>query len=231
MSGISGAGNLILDGLVLHLDAANPKSYVSGSTTWNDLSGNRNNGTLVNGVGYSSSNAGTLVFDGTNDYVNGGNLGTFYQSGTIMYWMNASVWENYRNPFHTKYSGSNDGIRFEEYTGGGFSVVIGPSTGGFDGFSYSNNFTFISNTWYLITLTWDKTTNYVSGWVNNSNRFTNSPMTPSKWPSTLPSITIGGGFDSGRYFKGSFGQTMIYNRALSSTEVLQNYNTLKNRYI
>jgi hypothetical protein len=61
------APNIVTDGLVLYLDAANTKSYVSGSTTWTDIAA-RNNGTLVNGPTYSSANGGSIIFDGTNDY-------------------------------------------------------------------------------------------------------------------------------------------------------------------
>ena len=62
--------NVVTDGLVLSLDAANPKSYVSGSTTWYDLSGNNYSGSLVNGPTFSSANCGTIVFDGVDDIVN-----------------------------------------------------------------------------------------------------------------------------------------------------------------
>ncbi len=54
-------------GLILHLDAANTKSYPGSGTSWTDLSGQGNNGTLVNGPTFSSSNLGRLTFDGTND--------------------------------------------------------------------------------------------------------------------------------------------------------------------
>ena len=60
---------IITNGLVLALDAANVKSYPGSGTVWKDLSGNNNNGTLVNGVGYNSGNLGYLAFDGTYDYV------------------------------------------------------------------------------------------------------------------------------------------------------------------
>ena len=59
---------VVTDGLVLYLDAANPKSYVSGSTTWGDLSRGGNNGTLVNGPTFDGGNGGSIVFDGVNDY-------------------------------------------------------------------------------------------------------------------------------------------------------------------
>lgn len=59
---------IVNTGLVLHLDAANPRSYPGSGTVWTDLSGNGNNGTLVNGVGYNSANNGSMIFDGVNDY-------------------------------------------------------------------------------------------------------------------------------------------------------------------
>jgi hypothetical protein len=57
------------NGLVLHLDASNQRSYPSSGTAWNDLSGVGNNGTLTNGPTYDSTNNGSIVFDGTNDRV------------------------------------------------------------------------------------------------------------------------------------------------------------------
>jgi hypothetical protein len=57
------------NGLVLYLDAANPASYSGTGTTWADLSGFGNSGTLVDGPSYDHSNGGTIVFDGLDDYV------------------------------------------------------------------------------------------------------------------------------------------------------------------
>lgn len=61
----SQAPGLVTAGLVLSLDAGNSTSYAGTGTTWTDLSGSGNNGTLVNGVSYNSSNQGSLVFNGT----------------------------------------------------------------------------------------------------------------------------------------------------------------------
>ncbi len=57
------------NGLVLSWDAADPNSYPGSGTTIYDTSGNGNNGTLVNGVSFSSNNGGTLVTDGVDDYI------------------------------------------------------------------------------------------------------------------------------------------------------------------
>jgi hypothetical protein len=62
-------GDVVKNGLVLYLDAANSKSYVSGSGVWRDLSGNNNSGSLTNGPTFSSANGGSILFDGNNDYV------------------------------------------------------------------------------------------------------------------------------------------------------------------
>ena len=62
--------SIITQGLVLALDAADRNSYPGSGTTWTDLSGNGNTGTLTNGPTYNSANGGSIVFDGSNDYVN-----------------------------------------------------------------------------------------------------------------------------------------------------------------
>ena len=68
---------VVTDGLVLYLDAANPKSIVSGSTIWTDLSRGGNNGTLIGGPTFNSGNGGSIVFDGSNDYVSVSNNSVF----------------------------------------------------------------------------------------------------------------------------------------------------------
>lgn len=65
---VKGGPKIITDGLLLYLDAANEKSYPGSGTIWNDLSGNGNNGDLINNVVYDTENNGILLFDGTNEY-------------------------------------------------------------------------------------------------------------------------------------------------------------------
>lgn len=87
--GVSGGPDVVTDGLVLALDAGNVKSYAGSGTTWVDLSGNNFSGSFTNGPTYSSENGGTIVFDGTNDYVNVSNpqlLNPATGSFTIEYW-------------------------------------------------------------------------------------------------------------------------------------------------
>jgi hypothetical protein len=69
-----GSNKIIRTGLKLFLDAGNTSSYGGSGTTWTDISGNGYNGTLINGPTYSSGNGGSIVFDGTNDYIGGTGL-------------------------------------------------------------------------------------------------------------------------------------------------------------
>jgi hypothetical protein len=91
--------NIITDGLVLALDAGSKKSYSGSGTTWKDLSGNGNNGTLVNGPTFDSGNGGSIVFDGFNDLttvVGAGktNYSQSFSMGTWFYIDPSASWDN-----------------------------------------------------------------------------------------------------------------------------------------
>ena len=77
---------IVTDGLEFYIDAANPKSFVDGNTTWNDLSRSGNNGTLTNGPTFDSANGGSISFDGVNDYVDMGAI-NFGQIYTLNIWV------------------------------------------------------------------------------------------------------------------------------------------------
>jgi len=77
---------IITNGLILCLDAASTKSYPGSGTTWFDRSGNGNNGVLTNGPTFSSTNGGSIVFDGTNDYVQVAGSVTI-STGTFIAWV------------------------------------------------------------------------------------------------------------------------------------------------
>tara|TARA_B100001093_G_scaffold503350_1_gene557606 strand:+ start:3257 stop:3967 length:711 start_codon:yes stop_codon:yes gene_type:complete len=81
--------SIVRDGLAFYLDAANTKSYPGSGTTWTDISGRGNNGTLTNGPTFSSDNLGNIAFDGSNDYVNASAvLSAGQQKYTLSAWWN-----------------------------------------------------------------------------------------------------------------------------------------------
>jgi hypothetical protein len=212
---------IVTDGLVLALDAANNKSYPGSGTTWTDISRGGNNGILYNGPTFNSGNGGNIVFDGVNDYAAIpnfiGNLTTFSVSHFI--YLNAT--QNTRTIFSNYGTGNNGwvtGIRDDQNNI--FKFYLGNTV-----HLYSN--TVLSNlTWYHIAITYDNGSPkiYINGNLDASSS------------STLTTAASYYGNDVGRlgvgsqYFNGRISNLLIYSRALSTTEVLQNYNAVKTRF-
>jgi hypothetical protein len=213
---------IVTDGLVLYLDAANQYSYVSGSTSWNDISRGGNNGTLVNGPTYNSANGGSIVFDGTNDYIN---IGTFQ-----------SLINSFTVSFYGRLPGGGFNIfgfynTDSPYNGWGIGYAQNPFNGTrinfWDGTSWKDpNIVVVDNTWKHVSVVVSSTF-LLSFYINGV--FTNSVQ-----GATITSYTgnkaIGGRPDGLGVMNGNIAQTQIYNRALSATEVLQNYNATKTRF-
>jgi hypothetical protein len=105
MSTTQGGGNIVTDGLVLCLDATNAKSYPGTGTIWTDLSRSGNNGILTNNPTFNSSNGGSIVFDGSNDYVSSANITTTNQI-SVEAWVYANSISSY-NGIVTQYSTGN----------------------------------------------------------------------------------------------------------------------------
>lgn len=246
---ITNTPEVVTNGLVLWLDAGNNFSYINSPNYYDcgygpqyyssdpgcpacntrimDLSGYGNDGLLNGNAGVTyGTYGGVMTFDGSGDYVNCGNFGSFYTTGTISFWVNASVMANYNNAFTTKHLGTNVGIRFEENAIGNFDVIYGNDGGTYDGATFLSNSMQI-NTWYHIGFVWNTSANNVIGYLNGVQVFNKSN---TYWATTMPAITIGGGFDSSRYWNGKIGPFMIYNRVLSGNEILQNFNNGRQRF-
>ena len=218
---------IVTDGFSLYLDAANTRCYSGSGLTANGLIGGIG-GTLVNGVGFGSTNNGYFIFDGTNDYIPIGSLGSFYSQGTISFWMNSlDVSASIRNPFSTNYGISTNVnvLRFEtaEFSGS-LRCWLGDPSGNVQGLFYSD---ISANTWYNVAVSWNQNTTTVSGFLNGNLNVSNSSWI--RWPSTFANISLGYGYTN-RYFSGNVSSLQIYNRALSATEILQNYNATKRRF-
>lgn len=196
----------------------------SGSLT-RDSSGNNYNGSLSGGTawqGRANCRVGIcLNFNGAGN-VAFGNLGSFYSSGTIVFWLNSSEMADFRNALATKYNGGNAGIRFEENAIGAFAVI----TGNENGSSYTS-MNYISsgmniNTWYHVAYVWDTALNTVVGYLNGVQVFVSSNTV---WPQTMPDFRIGTGYsvDPARQWKGNIDDARLYNRSLSSSEINKMY--------
>lgn len=222
MTGVSTISNLsgiVTSGLVLHLDAGNAASYPGSGTTWTDLSGSGNNGTLVNGPTYSSANGGSIVFDGTNDTVNCGNAASLQITvGTISAWINATSDNSGFNGIITKQNAWGlfvfDNILVAYSWGGGGTRSTGVNVG--------------NSTWTHVAMSFTETTGSPS---NNAIIYVNgSPVLTTTVIHSNQSQQVTTDGSSSQCLSGNTSQIAIYNRVLSSTEITQNYNALRGRY-
>ena len=242
LKGRYGIPDIVTGGLVLNLDAGNPYSYSpdnTGSTVWSDVSYTTTGGTLVNGTYYTG---GTMTFDGTNDYVNCGNISTLILSNnqfTFSCWFTMTGTGTSRGDlFNIKnFNASQDDIGFFIDTNNklyAFFQVQGVITVNVGTYLASvSNTTFSRNTIYNIVCIKDasqKIVMYVNGVLDNN---TYSTVTNTANVATTP-LWFGsnkiGPTTPASPFAGNIYSTQVYNRALSATEVQQNFNALRGRY-
>lgn len=236
--GIAYNTSIVRDGLVLHLDAANVKSYPGSGTTWNDLSGNGNNGTLVNGVGYTTDTNGSLVFDGVDDNVPFGNI---LEMGTNSFSLNAWVKSTSTS------AGNGNGIIYKRGTGSSVSpgYRLNMPNGGFnlfiaDGTTYNSLSSTLTSyndgRWHNVVGVVNRQTSKMLLYVDNalSNQM-NITFSTSIDSGSIIQLAVGAlrlTSSSAVYhpFAGNISNVQIYNRALSDQEIQQNFNALRGRY-
>jgi hypothetical protein len=215
---------VVTNGLVLYMDAGNPKSYSGSGTVWNDLSVNRNNANLINGTGYSSNNNGYLVFDGVNDNVRTlNNTGiSSSNSRSMCVWVYPTELTSGLFYSVAKIGSANFASLFElmlienfitgHFWGNGQAVLTDSNK------ILLNNFTYV-----VMTLDGNTISIYVDGNLKSQSTFT---LSTTNSVLTLGQLTFG----SHRNFRGNVPSIKLYNRALSNTEILQNYNATKSRF-
>jgi len=225
MSTLSGGPNIVTDGLVLYLDAANPASYVSGSTAWNDISRGGNNGTLVNGPTFNSESGGSIVFDGVNDYVTtpDNNSLDISDNITIEYWFNTSQYRSdvYSVNFIRKFINTTT-ANFQFYFDGTYNpqrIRVLANRGGVWGIVSPNSSIIPLNTWTHVVWT------YSNGGLLYINSVSQGVAVGSGTLATNTEPII-----LGNEINGKIAQYKMYNRALTPLEILQNYNSTKGRF-
>jgi hypothetical protein len=228
--------NIVTSGLVLNLDAGWYNSY-SGTTTWFDRSGNGNNGTLINSPTFNGSSQGAIVFDGTDDYVDCGNLSTLNNLTVQMFVNVTSNTGNYR-AFAAAKGGSQDydsGFNIDMMLGSSTSFSNCNIEGGFLRIPGGTNFMQSSvpfGTWCNICFTVSPT--YIQFYLNGVPQYGTARLNNASSTIGMNSLSIGRRpiVDSAvnSFINAKISNTQIYNRALSPQEVLQNYNAQKSRF-
>ena len=230
MSAIGGPA-VITSGLVLDLDAGNVKSYPGSGTTWFDKSGNASNGTLTNGPTFNTGSLGSIVFDGVDDYVSVAKQTAFVNASqfTMTAWMKRRL----STSKIILYQGAdvNNDVAFELWNDGNAYFEVGNA---------SNAYGYIANTstnWQYLTMVFDGTltgnSNRLKGYINGnllSLTFAGGSIPSTSGPSnSVFSIGNSQGI-GGNFSDGNVAQVFIYNRALSTLEVQQNFNATRARF-
>jgi hypothetical protein len=203
---------IITDGLVLCLDAANPKSYGGSGTTWTDLSGRGNNGTLVNGPTYSSANGGVIALDGVNDYIDVPiNLtNTNYTiMGAARYVVvgGRTFSAKNNNWLMGHWSVSTQNHYAEGWVSG---VQSGPGDTNWRIYAATGNYS--GDSWAM----------YVNGVLNAG---------PNTGGSNGPNgFAIGSVSGTGEFSNSHISNLLVYNRVLTAAEIQQNFNALRSRF-
>lgn len=212
-------------GLVLSLDAGSPASYPGTGTTWTDLSGSLNTGTLYNGPTYSSANGGYLDFDGIDDYAGGANSVSTDLTGD----MSCEVWfkldavagdwvrplgkgDSTNRTFGLWYNTTNGGFLYQRYGSGtsfGAQLATLPTVG----------------QWYQMVGTSTGSSHVL--YINGVSVATASMAGP--WFSSTEGYRVAAAtFHT--FHNGPLSIARLYNRGLTATEVAQNFNVVRGRY-
>lgn len=222
--------SVIQNGLVLYYDVGNSSSYPGTGTTIYDLSPSGYNGTLVNGPTYSSANGGSLVFDGTNDYIDTGqSIGL--EQFTLMAWFKTSDATNFRMLISKEVTlGIPWNYRMYLYQTSGDLIGDIAKVGSTDEATYARNLA--DGTWHMTAFSRNTTNDTLSLYIDGSlvNSHTDSLTAGSIINSQ--NVWIGrSAFSGGSYpWLGNIAAALIYSRPLTDTEVLNNYLATKTRF-
>lgn len=220
---------IVTDGLVLCLDAANPKSYSGSGVTWGDLSNTGNNGTITN-VTYSTLNGGNMAFNGTSSRVDCGaasQVGSSLTALTVEVMMRTAVAETKliaengtsftQNTFYLAQENSTQ-FTFSTYGGGGQDLIAA-------------NFSYQTNQWYHLVGVWQSgvRNKIYSNGVDVTSPFIGSIRTTLQNGNTNLFLGCRGGAGS-FFFNGDIPVFRVYTTALSPQQVVQNFNSLRGRF-
>lgn len=226
---VNGYINSVTDGLVFYVDAANSKSYVSGSTDWYDISSSDNIGTLTNGTSYSPNDSGVIVFDGIDDYVSFPNSSSLAILGdmSINCWLKINDFNNYRGIVGKTVG--NQPAPFDYYLNiytGYMAFLRGNgSTGYYSNSTQSPEIGVWQN--ISVTMSGDIVTHYINGNMVTTEIINTPPINVTN--GNVP-MYIGSRADNVTMMYGDISTLQIYNRCLNQQEVTQNYNATKWRY-
>jgi hypothetical protein len=220
----------VTDGLIYYVDAGDTDSYPGSGTTWTDLSGQGRTTTLINGPTFDSGDGGSINFDGSNDFAGVQSFNPNITTKTMLGWV--------RLKNISQQGGGLIGSGFTSYNANTFDAIVYNETNqgwgfGSDGFAR----TFWSGVKETSTDDWAMITAVYQSGTNGYKMYRQDTLIAQGTKSVLTINNANSGYWLGKRHAATTGPLnayiavgMIYNKALSSTEVTQNYNHFKGRF-
>jgi hypothetical protein len=235
--GVKAGPRIVKDGLIFNFDSAVSRSYSGNGFTANALVGSIG-GTLVGGVGYTTSNNGSFTFDGSNDYIDVADFNFDFSNGfTICSFCYPTAVSNWGRIIDFGLGQQNENILFGRYSSGNnFFLEIRPGTAAPQSLVISSGNQFVINTFHFLAGVVDggspgSTT--TARLFYNGNQISSSPIGNIIVPTTInrtSNYIARSNWAADSYYQGNIYLVYIYNRALTAQEILQNYNATKGRY-
>tara|TARA_B100000427_G_scaffold329071_1_gene343950 strand:- start:4891 stop:5598 length:708 start_codon:yes stop_codon:yes gene_type:complete len=232
--GSSFGPNIVTDNLVVCLDAANAISYSGSGTTWKDVVGSRDT-TLTNSPAFSTTNSGIFTLDGTDDYSTLGSDVELKDEGgwTMEHWVNPDTVDGNSNLF-------NFAGHASPTTVGWYFCIRGASSklsiwNKDPGVWKDGSTTLVVGTWYQVVCVSENTSGtgyqfYVNGSAETGDHATYSFNGAGDYKKLLLQWIGRADSTNGRYFDGKFALSRFYTKALSASEVKQNYDANRGRF-
>ena len=217
---LSHSPKIVTSGLALYLDAANIKSYPGSGSIWNDLSGNNNHIDLINSPTFSSTDGGRITFNGSTQYgtIASNSSLTFSQPTVIIACTPAGGTPIAKGRYGSYWNYGLTGISTTSFKARNNNNDVSSAT-------YST----ISNT-NIFAAVWDGTNVnfYLNGTFLSQSSSFYSPVANNSQNLTIAVAQNATGFQE--YYSGSISAIWVYNRALSASEISQNFSALRGRY-
>lgn len=219
--GIRRGPNIVQSGLVLSLDAGNIRSYPGSGTTWRNLAGTSGNATLTNGAVFASTNKGVIEFDGSNDYATMVSPGSYpeYTFSFFCKWLTSVTYnrifglDNFGT--YTVFSPNNVGFHYNPLGGSPPSTTLS---------SYAD---IGFGTWCEVTVSVNGPGSSVIIYIDGTARNSTTTVPADNFAGN---IYLGAQNTLGLTSNCHIGNFRLYNRVLSASEILQNYNMTKSRF-
>ena len=216
------AASVVTTGLQLYLDAGNASSYPGSGTAWTDLSGNNRDGTLTNGPTYSGTNGGSIVFDGSNDYVQcTGSLTV--TAATFVTWIRRNGNQGQYDGILFSRGSNTTGMNFQTSNQLGYHWNDAGNT-----YNWQSGLTIPNLTWCMIAVS--VTSTAATAYLCQTGGTTTATNTVNHSSSNLNDIKLAQDDAGNRFFNGNIAIAQLYNIALSAGEISQNFEADRARF-